>query len=149
MKRFLFLLIFGTSADIAQAQNDTVGVYLGDDSLDRIFTVVQVEAQFPGGVSGWTKYVQENLNADLGAKYIPLRKGEKMAKQTAVVAFIVDKEGNISDVSVVNPGSIHRKLAEEAIRVIKNGPKWIPAMQNGRPVMSRKRQDITWVVTAD
>jgi protein TonB len=149
MKPFLFLLACLFSTGLTFGQNDTVGVDMYGDSLDVIFTAVQEEAQFPGGVAGWTKYVQENLNADLGAKYIPLRKGEKMAKQTVVVAFIVDKEGNISEVSVINPRSVHRKLAEEAMRVIKNGPKWIPARQNDRPVISRKRQNITWVVTAD
>jgi periplasmic protein TonB len=149
MRRFVSLAMCLFFTSFTFAQNDTTAVGVDTDSLDVIFTVVQQEAQFPGGLEGWAKYVQANLNAELGAKYIPLKKGQKTAKQTVVVNFIVDKEGNISNVSVVNYDAVHPKLAEEAMRVIKQGPKWTPARQNDRPVISRKRQNISWVVTAD
>lgn len=46
------------------------------------------------------------------------------------VLFLVDKEGNISEVAALNdPGG---GLTEEAIRIIAKVPKWIPAEQNGK-----------------
>ena len=58
------------------------------------------------------------------------------------VQFIVDKEGNISDVQALNdPGE---GLAGEAVRIIKKGPKWKPAEQNGRKVIYRNIQSITF-----
>jgi len=35
----------------------------------------------------------------------------------------------------------------EAVRVIKKGPKWQPAIQNGRNVIYRQKQNITFEVT--
>jgi protein TonB len=119
-----------------------------DTTNDRVFTVVQVESEFPGGRQSWIQYLQKNLNADLGAKYIPIAKREKTAKQTVMVVFIVDKAGNISNVQAEGINA-HPKLIEEAIRVIKEGPNWTPAVQNGRNVTSRKRQAITWVASKE
>jgi ATP-dependent DNA helicase DinG len=37
-------------------------------------------------------------------------------------------------------------MEEEAIKIIKRGPKWTPALQNGRNVNAYRRQPITFVV---
>jgi len=112
------------------------------------FTTVQVEAKFPNGVKGWQKYLEANLNADLGAKYLKPKKGETITQQ-AMISFLVDTSGNISEVQILNPGDVHRKLAAESIRVIKEGPKWIPATQNGKKVIYRQKQLITWQVSGE
>ncbi|MNL41233.1 Gram-negative bacterial tonB protein [compost metagenome] len=48
------------------------------------------------------------------------------------LSFIVEKNGSLTDIKV------ERKLGygtdEEAVRVLKASPKWIPGIQNGRPV---------------
>jgi protein TonB len=59
---------------------------------------------------------------------------------TVVVQFIVDKEGNVSDVEALSGPA---PLQKEAIRVIRLSGKWEPAIQNGRPVRSYKKQPIT------
>jgi protein TonB len=112
------------------------------------FKTVQVEAQFPGGMDGWTKYLQSNLNADLGARYVKVKKGETVIK-TALISFIVDPQGNVTEVTCMNPDELPAKLAKEAIRVIKEGPKWIPAWQNGKHVYYRQKQRISWQVVGD
>ena len=58
---------------------------------------------------------------------------------SVMVQFIVDKEGNVSNVEAV---SGPEELREEAIRVIKKSGKWNPAVQNGRQVKSYKRQSV-------
>lgn len=40
-------------------------------------------------------------------------------------------------------------MEEEAVRVIKKGPKWTPGKQNGRDVISWCSQPITLVVTGE
>ena len=60
---------------------------------------------------------------------------------TIVVQFIVDKEGNVSDVEAVSGA---QELRDEAIRVIKKSGKWTPAVQNGRQVKSYKKQPIVF-----
>ncbi|GGH76243.1 protein TonB [Filimonas zeae] len=103
------------------------------------FVTVQVEARFPGGAEAWKKYLERNLNRDL-----PIENGASIGRYTVIVSFVVDKEGNLSDVKAENnPGW---GTADEAVRVIKRGPKWQPAIQNGRNVTYRQRQSITFEV---
>ncbi|MBN8836472.1 MAG: energy transducer TonB [Sphingobacteriia bacterium] len=113
-----------------------------DEDYDKVFTVVQIPAEFPGGLQGWTKYLERNLNRDL-----PVENGAPPGKYTVYVTFIVDKEGNISDVQAENDPGYGTK--DEAIRVIKKGPKWKPAVQNGRNVIYRHKQGITFQVSEE
>jgi periplasmic protein TonB len=105
----------------------------------KVFEKVEVEAEFPGGGSAWNRYLQRTLNANA-----PVDNGAPEGSYAVVVQFIVDKAGNISDVkALTNHGY---GMEEEAIRVIKRGPKWTPAIQNGRNVNAYRKQPITFVV---
>lgn len=110
-----------------------------DEFTDR-FVSVQIPAEFPGGIQGWTRYLERNLNSD-----IPVENGAPANVYTVIVTFIVDKEGKVSDVKAENDPGYGTK--EEAIRVIKKGPNWIPANQNGKTVVYRHKQAITFKVT--
>jgi len=109
------------------------------EDYDKEFKTVQIMAKFPGGPDAWSKYLQRNLKADT-----PTENGAPTGAYTVVVSFLVDKEGNISEVKAENdPGF---GTAAEAVRVISRGPKWIPAVQNGRNVIYRQKQAITFKV---
>lgn len=110
-----------------------------DEDYDKIFTVVQIPAQFPGGLPAWSRYLERNLNSGL-----PVENGAPPGKYTVFVTFIVDKTGKISDVQAENDPGYGTK--DEAIRVIKKGPDWKPAVQNGRNVIYRHKQGITFQV---
>ena len=56
-----------------------------------------------------------------------------------MVEFIVNKEGNVSNVQALSGPEV---LRQEAVRVIKKSGKWNPGIQNGRKVNSYKRQPI-------
>ncbi len=113
-----------------------------EEDYDKVFTVVQIAAEFPGGLPAWTKYLERNLNRDL-----PVENGAPPGKYTVTVSFIVSKTGDISDVSAENDPGYGTKA--EAIRVITKGPKWKPAVQNGRNVIYRHKQSITFVVSEE
>jgi protein TonB len=109
------------------------------EDYDKEFKTVQIQAKFPGGADAWTKYLQRNLKSDT-----PTDNGAPTGSYTVVVSFLVDKDGNISEVKADNdPGY---GTATEAVRVISRGPKWIPAVQNGRNVIYRQKQAITFRV---
>jgi protein TonB len=110
-----------------------------DEDIDKEFHTVQIEAQFPGGMSEWNKYLQRNLNKDL-----PSENGAPLADYGVIVSFIVDRNGVISDVRAENDPGYGTKA--EAIRVIQKGPNWTPAQQNGRAVVYRQKQKITFRV---
>ncbi len=113
-----------------------------EEDYDKVFTVVQIAAEFPGGLPAWTKYLERNLNRDL-----PVENGAPPGKYTVTVSFIVSKTGDISDVSAENDPGYGTKA--EAVRVITKGPKWKPAVQNGRNVIYRHKQSITFVVSEE
>jgi protein TonB len=111
-----------------------------ETDYDQTFTKVEVEASFKGGEGAWRKYLERNLNASA-----PVDNGASTGSYTVVVQFIVDKEGNISDVKATS--SHGYGMEDEAVRVIKRGPKWEPAIQNGRQVKAYRKQPITFVVS--
>jgi periplasmic protein TonB len=109
---------------------------------DQEFTAVQIEASFPGGSAAWRKFLERNLN-----DRVVEENGGPPGKYTVIVSFRVDKDGSITEVKAENnPGY---GTADEAVRVIKKGPKWTPAQQNGRQVIYRQRQSITFVYTEE
>ena len=100
-----------------------------------IFERVEIEAEFPGGVNKWRQYLERNLRVD---NDIP------EGTYAVLIQFVVDKEGNISDViALTNHGY---GMEDEAMRVIKRGPKWNPAIQNGRQVKAYRKQLITFQI---
>jgi len=116
------------------------------DDEDKVFQKVEIDAEFPGGNASWTKYVTREIERNMDELQEDGKSG------TVVVLFIVDKEGAVSEVrslpcseagvaNCLGPGT---KLAEVAVSAIKKGPKWKPAVQNGRNVKAYRRQPVTF-----
>ena len=112
-----------------------------EEDYDKVFTKVEKEAKFPGGLEAWRKYLERNLNANVAAD-----DGAPTGNYTVRVQFIVDKEGNISNVEAVEKPKACPSCGPEAIKVIKRGPKWEPAIQNGRVVTYVQNQSIIFQV---
>jgi len=73
--------------------------------------------------------------------------GAPAGQYTVVIQFIVDKNGDITDVTALSKNGYG--MEQEVIRLIKNGPKWQPAMLNGAPVKAYRKQPITFVIEQD
>lgn len=117
---------------------DSASSFLNDPS-DTVHTFVETPASFPGGVMGWARYLEQNLDRDLTSRNRALP-----GRYTVIVSFIVNRDGSISDVKADNdPGY---GTAEEAKRMFLKGTKWIPAFQGLSKVKSRQKQSITFVV---
>ena len=113
-----------------------------EEDPNKVFEKVEVEASFKGGEREWTKYLTRNLDAN-----VAIENGANEGSYTVVVQFIVDKEGKISDVRALSNHG--HGMEEEAMRVIKKGPDWVPAIQNGRNVKAYRKQPITFVVASE
>lgn len=99
-------------------------------------------AEFPGGADGFSKYLGRSVDAS-----IPVKKGAPPGTYKVFVSFVVDRDGNVSDVKAENdPGY---GTANEAIRVVAKGPSWLPAMQNGVKVTSRCSRKVIFVIAED
>jgi len=127
---------------VAPVEQSTGPAAPPEEETDKIFTVVQQPAEFPGGLQGWSRYLERTLNRDL-----PVENGAPAGKYAVTVSFVVSRDGSISDVKAENnPGY---GTADEAVRVITRGPKWKPAVQNGRNVIYRHRQAVIFMVSED
>ncbi len=109
-----------------------------ETDVDKTFTAVEVEASFPGGDAAWHKYLTKYLNGN-----VPGEHNAPVGRYTVTLNFVVDKDGSISNITANDPGY---GTKQEAIRVLKNSPKWKPGIQNGRNVKSWRRQSITFDV---
>lgn len=105
-----------------------------EEDWDKTFTKVEIESEYPGGPAAWQRYLNKTLR-------YPQDAIDNEIQGTVVIQFIVDKEGNVSDVEAI---SGPEELRGEAVRVIKKSGKWTPAVQNGRQVKSYKKQPIVF-----
>lgn len=95
---------------------------------NRVYDVVEQMPSFPGGISGLRTYLNQNIR-------YPAEAQENCVQGRVVVSFVVGKDGHISDVTVLR--SVDPSLDKEAIRVVRNMPRWTPGKQGGEPVRVR------------
>lgn len=110
----------------------------GNEIPDYVF---EREAIFPGGLEGWKIFLEKNLDASVAD-----RSNAESGIYPVKVQFIVDKEGNISNVNAIEVPPTCKRCGIEAVRVIKKGPKWEPAIQYGRKVTYQAIQTIFFQV---
>jgi len=126
----------GLAAPVDQGKG-VVEVKKDEEDYDKTFTKVEIESDYPGGQGAWARYLNKTL-------HYPDEAINNESQGTVIVQFIVDKEGNVSDVQAVGGSTSDQSLKDEAVRVIKKSGKWTPAVQNGRQVKSYKKQPIVF-----
>ncbi|MEO6488620.1 MAG: energy transducer TonB [Ferruginibacter sp.] len=127
-------------APVEDKGTQVVEVPKTDDDENKVFNKVEVEAAFPGGEAAWRRYLQNNLDANT-----PIENGAPQGTYQVIVKFIVSKDGSISDVQAETKHGYG--MEDEAVKIIKKGPRWTPALQNGRNVNAYRRQPISFVVS--
>ena len=119
----LILTFFLCNVSYAQHKSDTTI----DDSL--IFVIPETPAQFPGGYKALYEYLE--------------KENQWVQKQTIIkgsvyVRFTVKKDGSLTDIEVVRGmENLCPDCNEEALRLIKNMPKWKPGYFYDKPVDSK------------
>jgi Gram-negative bacterial TonB protein C-terminal len=128
----------GKDSVISQAAGtDSISARPYDPS--QVFTKVEVAPKSP---SNWSNYLKNNLNAAVGAN-----NGAPPGAYTVIIEFIVGSDGSIHDVKALT--NFGYGMEEEAMRVIKNSPAWIPARQNGYPVNAYRVQPVVFHISAN
>ena len=112
------------------------------DAEGKIFEKVDIEASFPGGEGAWRYFLERNLDGS-----VPVDKGAPAGLYTVWVQFIVDKEGNVTNIKALTNWGYG--MEPEVIRIIKKAGKWIPASQNGKAVIAYRKQPVTFIVQVD
>ena len=91
----------------------------------QIFTVVESMPSFPGGDKARIRFLNENIE-------YPTMARESGIQGRVYVTFVVERNGMVTDVKILR--GIGGGCDDEAIRVVKAMPKWIPGKQRGKPV---------------
>lgn len=93
-----------------------------------VFTIVEAQPEFEGGMGAFRNYIMNEINYPLTAR-------QKGVEGRVDVEFVVGKDGSLSDVRAIN--GIGEGCDSEAVRVLENAPSFRPATQNGKPVFVR------------
>ena len=94
----------------------------GSDNTVYNTAGIEVKPEFPGGFDKFYKFIAENYKTpNVGG-----------LKGKVYVTFVIEKNGSLTDIKVLR--DIGYGTGKEAIRVLKNSPKWLPGEQDGRKV---------------
>jgi protein TonB len=115
----------GTSDEIIIPEE--TGPAVVEPVIEAPLTIVEQMPTFPGGEVEMMKYIQRNVQ-------YPQVEKEAGISGTCYVTFVVEKDGNITDVKVLRGVSGGPGCDKEALRVVKSMPNWKPGKQNGREV---------------
>lgn len=109
----LFFVFFGTLSVSAQD--------------DDVLSVVDKMPEFKGGREAMVRYISGNI-------HYPESAIEQGISGKVYVKFVVDKKGNISNVSIFRGLEGCPECNEEVLRVVSEMPKWKPGKLNGKKV---------------
>jgi TonB family protein len=95
------------------------------DSGDQVFSLVEKQPEFAGGMDAMLKFLSSNI-------MYPAEAAKKNIEGRVVCQFVIAKDGTITNPKVLR--SVDPLLDAEAIRVINQMPKWIPGEDKGKAV---------------
>jgi hypothetical protein len=119
MKFFLQLRLF-LICNIGLAQNNS-NVEKQKDTLMKDKT--KIEKPTNGGVSKFYKYISDNFRA-------PNVSGFPGGKE--IVEFTIKTDGTVRDIKIIK--DIGYGVGEQIKKILKNSPKWTPAVKDGQPI---------------
>lgn len=141
MKRILLIFLFIATIGIAHAQQPTTPLppplpanhadpdsattitISSPDDKGKIFTAVEREAEFPGGLQAFLSYIITNLK-------IP---HDAFIHGAVLVGFVIATDGHVIEPEI-RKGVVNDIMKKEILRVFSESPLWKPGIQNSRPV---------------
>jgi len=107
-------------------QGDVISCNMGGEpAVQKPFVYVEVMPLFPGGEAALMKYLGDNIT-------YPLIALEQGIQGRVALRFVVKPDGSVDNVEIVK--GLDPSCDQEALRVVKKMPKWIPGRQNGNAV---------------
>lgn len=101
----------------------------------QVFGIVEQMPQFSGGAGKLDEYISTHLQYPKEAK-------DKGIRGRVIVAFVVNRDGSISDAQIVK--SVDTSLDNEALRFINSMPRWIPGRSGGKDVRVKYTLPLTF-----
>ncbi|MEI6594281.1 MAG: TonB family protein [Bacteroidota bacterium] len=138
-KIFLVAFFIVSTFSFLKAQKDSISTkvisnslpyecYVGAEDSNEVVTFAEEMPQFPGGDSARIKFLKDHI-------IYPELACENNIEARVQVQFVVSKQGKLSEIIALTKKGWG--LEQEAIRVVKLMPNWIPGKQNGKPMNIR------------
>lgn len=112
-------------------------------SDEKVYSIVERMPSFPGKDYAES---EQALQSYLAANLIyPKAARENNVSGAVFVSFVVEKDGSLTNIKVLS--DIGYGCGEEAIRLIKSMPRWIPGKERGVAVRTQQKQIIRFSIT--
>jgi len=130
---FLILLLAQKSfGQIVKQQGQLVYQNYKDTIL-----IADVMPEFPGGIESLYQFLSQNLTYPESTRHYP--SGQILAE------FIIDSLGKVCTPKIIV--SLHERLDEEVLRIVKLIPDWQPALHKGKPVSTYFQLPVRFTLT--
>ncbi|MGN8067567.1 M56 family metallopeptidase [Mucilaginibacter sp. SG564] len=107
---------------------------------NQVYTSVEKVPEFPGGLEKFGAYLGKAI------KY-PKVDRENNVQGRVIITFVVEKDGALSGLKVTR--GVSKTIDAEALRVLKNSPKWIPGIEKGKKVRVQYSVPISFALVSD
>jgi TonB family protein len=120
----LIILVYNTFSKSQYIEYEDNKAFI-NTNLQSAYIQYEQMPQFPGGEKAMIKFIKSNLKYPDIARKIG-------ASGTVIINFVVESDGKISNIKVIR--GIGSGCDEEAVRIIKLMPDWIPGKNCGKAV---------------
>jgi TonB family protein len=110
------------------------------DDSGKVYDFVSLQSQpsFPGGMEKFYSYIQKNVRYPKNAQ-------ERNIQGKVFLSFVIETDGTLTEIKVER--KVSEDIDEEALRLIKESPKWIPGIQDGKKVRVKYNIPISFALS--
>lgn len=125
MKLFCLILILCGCLPVSAQQHRR---FMPKVDENGVYFVAEKMPEFPGGQEALMKYLSMNVR-------YPTEAQKNRIGGRVIVQFVITEDGSITQEKIVR--GVEASLDTEALRVVRQMPKWSPGMEKGEPVKVR------------
>jgi len=112
-----------TPQETSAVQPEITEIRIGDP--EQVFQSVEIQPEPRGGMRAFMTYIGQHYD-------YPQAAIDAGVNGQVQISFVVERDGSLSSMKVVK--DLGYGTGEAALRVLREGDKWSPGIQNGRPV---------------
>ena len=100
-----------------------------DSEGNLVYNKAEEDPSFNGGDTAMKEFLHDNVK-------FPKDAASEGLEGTVFIDFVVTSNGNVRDVTVMNISDekVDQRFIDEAVRVVKSMPRWLPGRQHGTAV---------------
>ncbi|NCI45871.1 energy transducer TonB [Sediminibacterium soli] len=106
---------------------------------EGVYNRAEIMPAYPGGEKELRKFIERNI-------VYPEAALDNEVQGTVKISFAVDEQGRIYNPGVISP-RLGNGLEDEALRVVRQMPKWTPGQIKGKNVKTRFTLPITYQIS--